>query len=67
MIAVFAVGAALAGLIMRQGSRLDKRINGLRDDLGQLGRRVNGVERDLAFLKGLLVRQDALPWHRHCA
>ena len=58
LIAVFAVGAALAGLITRQGSRLDKRIERLEDNLG---RRVSAMERDLSFLKGMLVRHDALP------
>ena len=58
LIAVFAVGGALAGLITRQGTRLDERIDRLEDNLG---RRVSAVERDLAFLKGMLVRHDALP------
>ena len=53
LVAILAVGAALAGLILRQGSRLDARIS-------RLGERIDRVERGQAELRERMAKLEGL-------
>lgn len=54
MIAIIAVGVALAGLMLRGQHGLDKRIDELRNDIARLDDRLRAVETGLAEIKGQL-------------
>ncbi len=54
MIAIIAVGVALAGLMLRGQHGLDKRIDELRNDIARLDDRLRAVETGLAEVKGQL-------------
>ena len=67
LLSIFAVGAAVAGIVIRQTSRLDNRITEVERNLGrrvsELEKRSAKVERDLAFLTGLLSGHRMLSDH----
>ncbi len=54
LIAILAVGVALAGLMLRGQHGLDRRIDELRQDLAGLDTRLRAVETGLAEVKGQL-------------
>ena len=69
LIAIIAVGVALAALILRQGSRLDKRIDDLKQEVSErfksLEDRMTQVEKQQAKLEGLLEGlREALTYNR---
>ena len=53
LVAIVAVGAALAGLILRQGARLDVRID-------RIDERIDRVERGLADLRERMAKLEGL-------
>ena len=54
MIAILAVGVALAGLMLRGQHGLDRRVGELRGDIAGLDARLRSVETGLAEVKGQL-------------
>ena len=54
MIAIIAVGVALAGLMLRGQHGLDRRVDELRNDIARLDDRLRAVETGLAEVKGQL-------------
>ena len=54
MVAIVAVGVALAGLMLRGQHGLDRRVDELRNDIGRLDDRLRAVETGLAEVKGQL-------------
>ena len=72
IIAILAVGIALAGLILQQGRRLDRRIDALtlqvneqfnqvNEQIRSLGERVARLEGKLDFLEGFITRRNEPP------
>ncbi len=63
MIAILAVGVALAGLVLRGQHGLGRRVDELREDLGalraDLDRRVGELREDLGTLRGDIAGLDA--------
>ena len=69
LIAIIAVGVALAALILRQGARHDKRIDDLKQEVGErfkaLEDRMTQIEKQQAKLEGLLEGlREALTYNR---
>ena len=59
MIAIVAVGVALAGLMLRGQHGLDKRVDDLRNDIAGLDTRLRAVEGGLAELRGRFDGMDS--------
>ena len=69
LIAIIAVGVALAGLILHQGLRLDRRIDDLKQEFSErfksLEDRMTQIEKQQAKLEGLLEGlREALTYNR---
>ena len=69
LIAIIAVGLTVVGVVLRQGSRLDKRIDDLKQEVSKrfksLEDRMTQVEKQQAKLEGLLEGlREALTYNR---
>ena len=69
LIAIIAVGLTVVGVVLRQGSRLDKRIDDLKQEVSErfksLEDRMTQVEKQQAKLEGLLEGlREALTYNR---